>query len=154
MKKSLVKMGGMIMVSLLALLVALPVNAKAQKDDVVIQFNQLPQKAQIFINTHFPDYKLISAKYDKDIMDKTYEVELTDGVEIEFDNKGDLLEVQCKNGKVPDIIVGEALLAKIKELYPDQTIKELKIEKRWTAVKLSNDMEVTLDKKMNIIEID
>ena len=87
-------------------------------------------------------------------MDKTYEVYLSDGVNIEFDNKGDLLEIECKNGKVPDIVVGEALLNKIQELYPDQTIVELKIEKRWTSVKLNSGTEVTLDKKMHIIEID
>ena len=154
MKKSLVKIGSIIMISLFAILVALPVNAKGEKDDVIISFNQLPQKAQIFINTHFADYKLVSAKYDRDIMDKTYEVYLSDGVNIEFDNKGDLLEIECKNGKVPDVVVGEALLGKIQELYPGQTIVELKIEKRWTAVKLSNGVEVTLDKKMHVIEID
>ena len=142
------------MISLFAVLLALPVNAKGEKDDVVISFNQLPQKAQVFINTHFADYKLMSAKYDRDIMDKTYEVYLSDGVNIEFDNKGDLLEIECKNGKVPDVVVGEALLGKIQELYPGQTIVELKIEKRWTAVKLSNGVEVTLDKKMHVIEID
>ena len=154
MKKTLVKIGSIIMISLFAILVALPVNAKGEKDDVIISFNQLPQKAQIFINTHFADYKLVSAKYDRDIMDKTYEVYLSDGVNIEFDNKGDLLEIECKNGKVPDVVVGEALLGKIQELYPGQTIVELKIEKRWTAVKLSNGVEVTLDKKMHVIEID
>ena len=154
MKKSLVKIGSIIMFSLFAILVALPVNAKGEKDDVIISFNQLPQKAQIFINTHFADYKLVSAKYDRDIMDKTYEVYLSDGVNIEFDNKGDLLEIECKNGKVPDVVVGEALLGKIQELYPGQTIVELKIEKRWTAVKLSNGDEVTLDKKMHVIDID
>ena len=142
------------MSSLFAILVALPFNAKGEKDDVIISFNQLPQKAQIFINTHFADYKLVSAKYDRDIMDKTYEVYLSDGVNIEFDNKGDLLEIECKNGKVPDVVVGEALLGKIQELYPGQTIVELKIEKRWTAVKLSNGVEVTLDRKMQVIEIE
>ena len=154
MKKTLVKIGSIIMISLFAILVALPVNAKGEKDDVIISFNQLPQKAQIFINTHFADYKLVSAKYDRDIMDKTYEVYLSDGVNIEFDNKGDLLEIECKNGKVPDVVVGVALLGKIQELYSGQTIVELKIEKRWTAVKLSNGVEVTLDKKMHVIEID
>ena len=138
MKKSLVKIGSIIMISLFAILVALPVNAKGEKDDVIISFNQLPQKAQISINTQFAVYKLVSAKYDRDIMDKTYEVYLSDGVNIEFDKKGDLLEIECKNGKVPDVVVGEALLGKIQELYPGQTIVELKIEKRWTAVKLSN----------------
>ena len=142
------------MISLLALLISFPISANSPKDDVVITFNQLPQKSQVFINTHFPDYKLVSAKYDRDIMDKTYEVYLSDGVNIEFDNKGDLLEIECKNGKVPDIVVGEALLNKIQELYPDQTIVELKIEKRWTSVKLNSGTEVTLDKKMHIIEID
>ena len=136
------------------MIVALPVNAKGKKDDDIISFNNLPQKAQIIINTHFADYKLVSAKYESDIMDKTYEVYLSDGVNIEFDNKGDLLEIECKNGKVPDVVVGEALLGKIQELYPGQTIVELKIEKRWTAVKLSNGVEVTLDKKMHVIEID
>lgn len=43
-------------------------------DDKPIQVNQLPQTAQTFIKTHFPDNKVAMAKMETDWFDKSYDV--------------------------------------------------------------------------------
>lgn len=43
-------------------------------DDKPIQVNQLPQTAQTFIKTHFPNNKVAMAKMETDWFDKSYDV--------------------------------------------------------------------------------
>ena len=57
-------------------------------DDKPIQVNQLPQTAQTFIKTHFPDNKVAMAKMETDWFDKSYDVIFTNGDKLEFDKKG------------------------------------------------------------------
>ena len=56
-------------------------------DDKPIQVNQLPQTAQTFIKTHFPDNKVAMAKMETDWFDKSYDVIFTNGDKLEFDKK-------------------------------------------------------------------
>ena len=76
-------------------------------DDVITKdVNQLPEQARTFINTHFSDCQLQHIKIDKDMMSKSYEVYMTNGVEIDFDSKGNWTEVNTeKRGKkVPYVL--------------------------------------------------
>lgn len=129
-------------------------NAVNAKDDTPIDFNQLPQKAQMFINTHFSANDIMMAKIDREVMSKVYVVKLKNGTEIDFTKDGEWLEVDCGNNKVPDSVVAPNILAKVKQMYPNEFIKEIKKLKSWTEITLSNGFEVTLDKNLKIIEVD
>ena len=59
-------------------------------DDKPIQVNQLPQTAQTFIKTHFPNNKVAMAKMETDWFDKSYDVIFTNGHELLYhDDNGD-----------------------------------------------------------------
>ena len=77
-------------------------------DDKPIQVNQLPQTAQTFIKTHFPNNKVAMAKMETDWFDKSYDVIFTNGDKLEFDKKGVWTEVNCKYSAVPVAVVPEA----------------------------------------------
>ena len=51
-------------------------------NDRAVDFNELPQKAQKFIQTNFPTYELSYAKKDVDFFYSEYEVMLVDGTKI------------------------------------------------------------------------
>ena len=112
-------------------------------DDKPIQVNQLPQTAQTFIKTHFPNNKVAMAKMETDWFDKSYDVIFTNGDKLEFDKKGIWTEVNCKYSAVPVAVVPDA-------------IKMLKIErdKYDYEVKLSNGWEIKFDMQFNVIDID
>ena len=78
-------------------------------DDKPIQVNQLPQTAQTFIKTHFPDNKVAMAKMETDWFDKSYDVIFTNGDKLEFDKKGIWTEVNCKYSAVPVAVVPDAI---------------------------------------------
>lgn len=75
----------------------------------------LPEKAQTFINTLFPDVAV--AVVERDTKDQEYEVKMADGYEVLFDYSGNWLEVES-----PD----NAMLSSeiIKKLVPENLVIE------------------------------
>ncbi len=123
-------------------------------NDRAIAINQLPQKAQEFIQTHFKTEKVAYAKMERDFLETRYDVVFTSGKKVEFLKNGDWKEVNCRYSTVPDGIVPAQIMAKIKELYPDVTVREIDRDKHDYEVKLSNRMELTFDLQFNLIDID
>lgn len=77
-------------------------------DDVITKdINRLPQQARSFISTYFPDCQLQHIKIDKDVMSTSYEVYMVNGIEVDFDGKGNWTDVDTeKSGsKVPDELI-------------------------------------------------
>ena len=58
---------------LAASLLLFSVTSAYADNDRPIQFNQLPEAAQQFINTYFPDQKVSFAKEERDFMEVSYE---------------------------------------------------------------------------------
>ena len=54
-------------------------------NDKPIQVNQLPAKAQTFLNTYFKDHKVALAKQETELFYKSYDVVFTNGEKVEFD---------------------------------------------------------------------
>ena len=81
------------------------VSSASADNDKVINKSELPAQAQKFINEHFANIKLSYAKLERDFLERSYEVVLTDGTKLEFSSKGTWLDVDCKYGEVPAAIV-------------------------------------------------
>ena len=62
-------------------------------DVVTKDVNKLPASARETIKKHFPQTKISYIKIDKDLFKSTtYEATLTNGVEIDFDSKGEWMQ--------------------------------------------------------------
>lgn len=123
-------------------------------NDKPIQVNQLPAKAQTFINTYFKNHKVALAKLETELFYKGYEVTFTNGEQLEFDKSGDWTEVRCRQSEVPAEIVPEAIRNYVKTNYPDTRILQIERDKNEYEIKLSNRWEITFDSKMRVIDID
>lgn len=53
----------------------------------------LPKTAQKYIQQHFPESSILIVKQDNDGLSKTYEVKLDNGMELEFDSDGAIVDV-------------------------------------------------------------
>ena len=95
-------------------------------DDKPIQVNQLPQTAQTFIKTHFPDNKVAMAK----------------------------METDCKYSAVPVAVVPDAIKKYVATNYPDAKMLKIERDKHDYEVKLSNGWEIKFDMQFNVIDID
>lgn len=128
-------------------------NASADNDKIIAKEN-LPADAQTFINTYFAGLKISYAKLERDFFEHSYEVVFTDGIKLEFDRKGAWTDVDCRYSEVPSAIVPQAIKGYVKNNYPDAKILKIERSSRDYDVKLSNRLELTFDKKFNIIDID
>lgn len=70
------------------------------------QYSSLPEAARQFIEKHFKGEK--ATKCEQYFAKRKYEVELSNGVDLEFDNQGRLTEIDAPDGKwlSPHVVKG------------------------------------------------
>lgn len=122
--------------------------------DKTITFNQLPAAAQKTIQQHFKNKKTALVKQDTEWLSKSYDVIFTDGSKAEFDKNGVWTEVDCKPNTVPSFFVPKGIQVFIKSNYPGVTITKIEKVRAGYDVELSNHLEITFDKKCNVMDID
>lgn len=136
----------------LALLFASPASANTDGGKAISP-GKLPQAALQTINTHLPGRKIAIAKVESELFSKSYTVIFTNGEKIEFDGRGRWTEVKCKKSAVPASLVPAQIAQYIRANYPDCRILEIERDDEY-EVKLSNHVEVTFNKKFEVIDID
>ena len=78
-------------------------------NDKPIAINALPAKAQTLLNNHFNGQKVMLATIESGIINKSYDVVLQNGTKLEFDKKGNLTEIDYKQGIVPALLIPQAI---------------------------------------------
>ena len=138
----------------LALVLPFGVAAAFAGGDKVISKGQLPAQAQSFLNEHFAGAKISYVKQDTDFLDRAYEVMLADGTKIEFSNKGNWEEVDCRYGEVPAAIIPVPLKNYLKANYPNEKVLKIERDRRGYDLKLSNKLELKFNNDFEIVDID
>ena len=128
---------------LTTILMALGISTACADNDKPIAVTQLPQKAQLFIKTHFPKEKVALAKLERDFLETRYEVVFTNGSKVEF-----------LYSTVPTAIIPAQIASYVSQNYPDTQIVQIDRDKRDYEVKLTNRLELTFDLNFNLIDID
>ena len=123
---------------LVALVLAL---ATVSADDRIVSPDQLPQKAKDFIASKFAGK---TVQYvEKDFNE--YEVQLNDRSEINFGGNGEWETIKCYQG-IPAGILPEAVTSYVTSNFADAKIVEAEMDWNGIELKLSNRMEVHVDK--------
>lgn len=122
--------------------------------DKLIQINQMPKQAQLFIHKYFSDGKIALAKMESNLLNKSYEVIFTNGSKVEFDKKGQWKEVDCKYSAVPEAIVPAPILKHVKDNYADNRIIKLERDKKEYEIKLSDRTELKFNQNFKLIDVD
>lgn len=117
-----------------------------------IQVNELPAKAQTVLTTHFSGQKV--ALTIKENGFDGYDVILQNGTKLEFDRKGNLTEVDCKQGTVPAKLIPQPIKSYVQANYSGQNIKKMEIDKGEHEIELSNGLDITFNKRFKVIDID
>lgn len=142
------------LVYLLFCLFAINSNIMADNDRP-ITLKEMPKQAQEFISKYFSNAPIALTKMETDVFEKNYDVIFTNGNKIEFDRKGRWTKINCEYNQVPDAVIPTAIKDYIKANYPNVKVLQLKFEdNKKYEVKLSNDWELTFNKKFKLVEID
>lgn len=123
-------------------------------NDKPISVNALPAKAQTLLSQHFNGQKVMLATIETGVINKSYDVVLQNGTKLEFDKKGNLTEIDCKQGKEPVKLIPQAIRNYLMENYPAQAVKKLEMNKNEYEVELANGLDLTFNKHFQLIDID
>ena len=123
-------------------------------NDKPISVNALPAKAQTLLNNHFNSQKVMLATIESGVVSRSYDVVLQNGTKLEFDKKGNLTEINCKQGIVPVELIPQAITNYLKDNYAGQSVKKIEINKNEYEVELTNGLDLTFNKHFQLIDID
>ncbi len=139
----------------ITLLFAVTFSSFADKDERPISFEQLPQAAQTFLNTHFSDLTMAYAVEETKFIGKEYEVVYTDRTEVDFNKSGEWETVKRKYSAVPDAIVPQEIRDYVAaSSFSDMYIREIERTTYTWEIELANGLEIKFDKKFNVIGYD
>ena len=128
-------------------MVCLPAKAGS---DRVITFEKLPAPAQALLKEHFADKVplVITADWDD------YKVAYQSGESLEFDKKGNWKELDFKFSAVPAALIPAQVAAVIEQNFPGAAIVKIERDRKGFEVKLDNGIEVELNKRFQIVDMD
>ena len=139
---------------LLALVFSFAVSDSYALNDKVISKNQLQAQAQSFLNENFAGSGISYAKLETDFFERSYVVMLSDGTKLEFTNKGNWKEVDCRYSEVPEAIIPAPVKKYISDNYEGSKVLKIERDSRGYDVKLSNRLELKFNKDFEIVDID
>lgn len=88
-------------------------------DEKRIDFGDLPNQARSFIENYFPDIEILSIIQEKDDGRKEYQVKLSNGTDMEFDESGAWISIECYFSPLPSGILPATVVTKVEELHPE-----------------------------------
>ena len=116
-----------------------------------INFNELPQTAQTFVQSHFSD-KQVSIVYREH---NEYEVVFVDGAKIEFTRNGEWDEVEDHDADgIPVAIMLQPIVDYVKANHPGQPIVKINKERSKYEVELSSTIEIIFNKSGDFVRYD
>ena len=123
-------------------------------NDKPISVNALPAKAQTLLSQYFKGQKVMLATIESGVVSRSYDVVLQNGTKLKFDKKGNLTEIDCKQGIVPVQLIPQAIKNYLKDNYAGQSVKKIEMNKKEYEVELTNGLDLTFNKHFQLIDID
>lgn len=136
--------------TLLALMLVLP----AAAEDVEIQFDQLPEKAQKVVKKAFPDTKIKKVEMERRASLIQYEVKLSGGIKMQFNKDGKFTECECTKSAVPDMLIPEKIRNYLKKEFPGRTVMRIEHDSKLFEILLNNGDELSFNSSYRLIDID
>ncbi len=135
-----------------AFLTLLMVTTFAFAQDKVVPYSQIPSEVKSYVTTHFPKHKVIQSEIDMEGVSKQYEIILSEGIELKFNNKYNIIEIDGKS-KLPNSVVPEKIREYVATNYPNNVITEWKIDGKNQQIGLDNDLDLEFKMNGNFIRI-
>ncbi|MDO4714964.1 MAG: PepSY-like domain-containing protein [Bacteroidales bacterium] len=135
-------------------LLALALGLASVTTTVAQQPVTLPATAQQFISKHHSKAKVSHVQRDREDGQRTYEVFFENGDYIEFDAKGQWLEIKCRGSQVPASIMPTAMTQHLKAQHPNARVVKIERERRYLVVELANGIELIYDRNGNFKRYD
>lgn len=122
--------------------------------DKLVSLENTPSLLQVFVKKHFPAETINYIEKDKN-----YDVKLTNGTELEFNRKGEWVEIDSEHNEMPQTVID--LLPQNAKTYLSDNYKDLKVKKiskehngYKVDLRTKPDVELKFDKNGNFKRFD
>ncbi|MDU1906565.1 MAG: PepSY-like domain-containing protein [Dysgonomonas sp.] len=117
--------------------------------------NDVPEKIQRFLDTHFSNYKIDKLKYDAE--DGECKVKYRNGIKVEFNHNGDWEEIESNYTPLPKSIIDmlpSPAISFIAKRFPQKPIMKIKRKSYGYKIELASSVGLKFDHQGNIIKVD
>lgn len=118
-------------------------------DEKKIDFGDLPSEARSFIKNYFPSADILSIVQEKEDGRKEYQVKLSDGTDMEFDEDGEWTNIECYFIPLPTGILPANVITKVEELHPEAYINGVEKELGGYVVEVTDAGGIDWDMRFN-----
>ena len=148
MKKSIMTLMGVIMATVGVMA------ASFTDDDRAIKYDELPAAARSFIKQYFPNEQPTYTFEDRDVAHTEYKVVMASGTKLEFNDKGEWRDVECRGCAVPAALVPAEIADYVAKHYASCAIAEISKGRHEWDVKLNNGVELEFSSDFRLVEVD
>ena len=115
-------------------------------------YKNLPPEAKSTIENHFPGIDVIRVETDRDDGKITYDVTLSNGIEIEFDSDGRWTDIDGNRAtSLPDGLIPTQILEYVNQNFAGAKITGIDRRYRGYEVELDNGVELKFDENFNFV---
>lgn len=118
-------------------------------DEKKIDFGDLPSEARSFIENYFPSADILSIVQEKEDGRKEYQVKLSNGTDMEFDEDGEWTNIECYFIPLPTGILPANVITKVEELHPEAYINGVEKELGGYVVEVTDAGGIDWDMRFN-----
>ena len=118
-------------------------------DEKKIDFGDLPSEARSFIENYFPSADVLSIVQEKEDGRKEYQVKLSNGTDMEFDEDGEWTNIECYFSPLPTGILPANVITKVEELHPEAYINGVEKELGGYVVEVTDAGGIDWDMRFN-----
>lgn len=137
--------------AIISLAIALGVAQLEAKETYTSDVSALPQEAISFLNNNFKGVNIIKIKIETG-WKTTYDVDLANGVEIEFDKNGNWKEIDSKLINLPLSLLPKQLAEAVSQKVPDAKIESIERKEYGYKIELKNDVELLVFNDLRVIK--
>ena len=117
------------------------------------QKSELPEMVSAYFSQLFPNEKIKTVEVDKVDNWETYEIKMSGGTELSFDQNNQPTEIKCKSG-IPASALPLNIAGYVTKNYPNIKIVEYEMDEEGHEVELENGDELEFDSEENFVEMD
>lgn len=134
------------------------VDLDMDKDKMLISTAELPQVANTFLKEHFSAAQAVLVKKELDRSEDQYKVYLSNGVKIEFNKRGEWIQLETKRDvSIPDVLIPINVMSFINAKYGSYKIESIEKELSGYQIELINggqEIELLFSHEGTFIGID
>lgn len=121
--------------------------------DRIVPYSQTPSAIKAYVSTHFPSVKVVQVEMEREGFSRKYEVQLGDGVKLEFGKKNKISGIDGTE-KLPVSVIPEKITQYVNKNYPEYYITDWDLDNMNQKVELNSGIELKFTKDGKFLRID